>query len=156
MADTARSEAGHCPAQDLGLLLLRLALGVIFVAHGGQKLFGWFGGPGPAATVHEFHAGLGIPVPLAYLAMFTEFFGGLALIAGLLARLASIGIGFTMVVAVLTVHLKNGFFLGSAKTGAGPGFEYNLALFAMALAVALVGPGRWALADLEPRWMRRR
>lgn len=157
MAPNVQSEPGGCPGRDLGLLLLRLTLGVIFLAHGGQKLLGWFGGDGLALTVQRFHSGLGIPAPLAYLAVLTEFFGGLALVGGLLARLASLGIAVNMVVAILTVHGKNGFFLTSPMSPPGAlGYEYNVALIAMALTVALVGPGRWAIADVEPGLLRRK
>ena len=137
---------GDCWAttRDLGFLILRAALGIIFIAHGGQKLFGWFGGPGFDATVRTFGSQLGIPAPLAMLAIFTEFFGGIAVLLGVLTRLAGLGIAFTMLVAALTVHVKNGFFLGMGP-GQANGFEYNLALGAMALCLVLAGPGRFAL-----------
>jgi putative oxidoreductase len=143
-------------ATDIGLFVLRLALGVIFIAHGGQKLFGLFGGPGLAATVDTFDKFLGIPVPLAYLAVFTEFFGGVALVVGLLSRLAGLGLAVTMVVATFKAHLANGFFLTSGQPPYSTiGYEYNLALFAMALAVVFTGPGRLALSDIERRWFHR-
>src|SRR5687767_8728420 len=135
-------------AVDVGLFILRLALGIIFIAHGGQKMFGWFGGRGLEATVTGF-TGMGIPAALGYLAAFTEFFGGVAVVIGLLSRLAALGLTVTMAVAIAMVHGKNGFFL------ADKGFEYNLALIAMALAVAIAGPGRIALSDWEGRFLRR-
>ena len=123
------------------LLILRLALGVIFLMHGSQKVLGLFGGPGLEATVQMFGQ-TGIPRALAYTAAFTEFLGGFALIVGFLTRLAALGIGFTMAVAIWKVHLANGFFLNfSCEAGKGHGFEYNLALIAMALTIALIGPG---------------
>ena len=143
-----RAEATALTGTDVALLALRLALGAIFIAHGGQKLFGWWGGNGLEATVTGF-AGMGIPAPLAYLAAFTEFFGGLAVIVGVLSRLASLGLFVTMAVAVAKVHGANGFFLSDK------GYEYNLALAAMALAIFLAGPGRIALGDWEPRFLRR-
>ncbi len=145
--DRERSAAG-IRAMDVGLFIVRLALGIIFIAHGGQKVFGWFGGRGLEATVTGF-AGMGIPAAMAYLAAFTEFFGGIAVVIGLLSRLASLGLAVTMVVAIVMVHGKNGFF-------APTGFEYNLALLAMALAVAVAGPGRIAVSDLEARLIGRR
>ena len=157
MATTASTHseqrATALTATDVGLFVLRLALGVIFIAHGGQKLFGLFGGPGLSATIDTFDKFLGIPAPLAYLAVFTEFFGGLALVSGLFSRLAGLGLAVTMVVATIKARLANGFFLTS---GPPPyhtiGYEYNLALFAMALAVVFTGPGRIAIGDIERRW----
>ena len=136
-------------AIDVSLLIVRLALGIIFVAHGAQKVFGWFGGPGLEATVTGF-TGMGIPAALAYVAAFTEFLGGIAVIIGLLSRVAALGLTVTMGVAIAMVHGKNGFFL------ANQGFEYNLALIAMALAVFIAGPGRIALSDWEGRFFRRK
>lgn len=139
-------------AADWGLLALRVVLGIIFFAHGSQKVLGWFGGHGLAASVQAMHQFTGIPVFLGYVAAFTEFFAGIALIVGFLSRLAALGIFIDMVVAVATVHGKNGFFLGGPKLG----FEYNLALIGMAVAVLLAGPGRLSLADPELHLLRKR
>jgi putative oxidoreductase len=138
---------------DGALLVLRLALAAVFIAHGGQKLFGLFGGPGLAGTV-QFMGGMGIPAPLAFLAVFTEFFGGLALIVGAFTRLASLGLFVTMLVATVKVHLANGFFL-MTPGGKGVGYEYNMVLLAVTLALVLAGPGRIALGDWEPRLLAR-
>lgn len=146
-AAPARADARTTTATDWGLLLLRLALGVIFFAHGSQKVLGWFGGHGLAATVQGMTSG-GIPAPFAYLAAFTEFLGGLAVLSGLLSRLASVGLAIVMLVAMLKVHLSGGFFLPT-------GFEYTVALLGMALCLIFAGPGRFALADIEPRWLHR-
>ena len=128
------------------LLVLRLALGVIFVMHGSQKMLGLFGGHGLLATVENFQTNLGVPAALAYAAVFTEFFGGIALILGLLTRLAALGIGTNMGVAMWKVHLANGFFLNwTCEVGKKHGFEYNLALLAMALALVLIGAGNYSL-----------
>jgi len=125
-----------------GLLAVRLGLGVIFFAHGGQKLFGWFGGAGLEVTLQNFQQGLGIAAPWAFLAMVSEFFGALAVIIGLLTRLASLSLATVMVVAIAKVHWANGFFLNSScLPGAGHGMEFNLALLAMALALVLSGGG---------------
>lgn len=148
-ATAARAESRAVSATDWALFVLRLALGVIFFAHGAQKVFGWFGGQGLAGTVSGFGQ-MGIPAPLAYLAAFTELLGGLGMIFGVLSRLSGLGLAITMVVAALKVHLPNGFFLNGPG---GPGFEYNLALFAMAVAVLLAGPGRLAVADWEARFL---
>ena len=91
----------------------------------------------------------GIPAPLAFLAASTEFFGGLAVLSGLLSRLASLGLLITMLVAIFGVHLKGGFFLPA-------GIEYAFSLAVIALTLIFTGPGRIAIADLEGRLFRRR
>lgn len=153
-ASAARAEPRALSAVDWGLFALRLGLGIIFVAHGAQKVFGLFGGQGLAATVESFSTNLGIPAPLGYLAAFTELFGGLAVLLGVLSRTAALGLAILMVVAALKVHLPNGFFL-SGPGQSGPGIEYNVALFAMAVAVMLAGPGRLAFWDPEVRLLSR-
>lgn len=144
--DRARHES-RVHAVDVGLFVLRLALGIIFIAHGGQKLFGWFGGQGLEPTVAGF-ARMGVPAPLAYLTAFTEFFGGIAVLIGLLSRLGALGIACVMLGAIVLVHAKNGFFMNSPG---GAGIEFTLALFSMALAILIAGPGKIALSDLESR-----
>jgi putative oxidoreductase len=124
---------------DTGLFLLRIVLGIIFIAHGGQKVFGWFGGYGLQGTA-GFMATLGVPTVLAYIASFTEFFGGLAMIGGLLARPAALGLAFTMLVAIVKVHLAGGFF-------APNGLEYPLSLAAIAVTIFILGPGRYSLDE---------
>ena len=137
-------------AQDVAILFLRVSLAVVFIAHGGQKMFGWWGGPGAADFVSGM-ATMGIPAPLAYAAMVAEFFGGLALLVGLFTRLAALGIAVTMAVAMFKVHFANGFFLANE----GGGFEFTFVLLLVALAVALLGPGRLALGDFEVRNRRK-
>jgi putative oxidoreductase len=126
---------------SFGLLLLRLALGTIFIAHGSQKVLGWFGGPGLAGTV-GFMGQMGVPAFMAYIAAFAEFLGGIGILLGLLTRLASLGILSDMVVAVYLVHWKNGFFLQNK------GFEYNVALIGMALCLIFAGAGCFSLDAL--------
>ncbi len=133
------------PAIDIGMLILRGTLGLIFFAHGAQKLLGWFGGKGLFATLVAFEDGMGIPPFLGYMAIFTEFFGGIALMFGVLSRLAGLGIAVTMLVAIFKVSLKGGFFMENK------GMEYNLALLAMAICVVLIGPGMIALASKVKR-----
>lgn len=125
---------------SVGLLLLRAVLGIIFIAHGSQKLFGWFGGPGIEGTV-GFMAGMGIPAFFAYLAIFTEFFGGLAVLFGLLTRPAALGLFVTMLVAIFKVHLGGGFF-------APNGIEYQLSLAVIALTIFLSGPGKYSIDNI--------
>ena len=125
---------------DLGLLLLRLAVGGTIWAHGAQKLLGWFGGPGWRGTL-GFMGAMHIPPIAAWLAILAEFFGGIALVTGVGARVAALAIASDMLVALLVVHLKNGFFLGEK-----PGIEYVFVLGTAALSLAIMGPGRFALA----------
>ena len=120
-----------------GLTVLRVLVGIIFAAHGSQKLFGWFGGGGLAGTAQWMESiGLAPGTLMALLSGGTEFFGGLALIIGLLARPAALGLTFTLLVAIFTVHISNGLFM------ANNGYEFALALLGGALAVLLEGAGK--------------
>src|SRR4030081_1952732 len=95
---------------DIATTILRLVLGVVFFAHGAQKMLGWFGGYGFHGTVGAFTQ-MGMPAALALLIICTEFFGGLGLIVGLLTRIAALGVGGLMIGAIFMVHLPNGFFM---------------------------------------------
>ena len=129
-------------------LVVRVALGTVFFAHGAQKTFGWFGGHGLPATIGGFRQ-MNIPPAATALAAFTECFGGLALIVGLLARPAAVGLIAVMLVAIAKVHGRNGFFLNFAMTpGKGHGYEFNLALAAMALSVLIGGAGALSIDRL--------
>ena len=129
-----------------GLTVLRIFVGIIFAAHGSQKLFGWFGGGGLAGTAQWMESiGLAPGTLMALLSGGTEFFGGLALIVGLLARPAALGLSFTLLVAILSVHIHNGLFM------ANNGYEFALALLGGTVAVLIEGAGKLsidrALAD---------
>jgi putative oxidoreductase len=128
---------------DIALLLLRLVIGLTMAAHGTQKLFGWFGGYGLAGT-GGFMEKLGfVPGRRAALsAGLAEALGGLLLALGLVTPLAAAAIIAVMTVAVVTVHISKGFFV------TGGGYEYNLVLAAVALSLALLGPGAWSLDAL--------
>ncbi|KAE9641702.1 MULTISPECIES: DoxX family protein [unclassified Pseudomonas] len=120
-----------------GLTLLRIAVGVIFAAHGSQKLFGLFGGYGLAGTAQYMDSiGLHPGYLMATLAGGTEFFAGLALIIGLLVRPAALGLTFLSLVAIFTVHISNGLFM------ANNGYEFALALLGGSLAVLIEGAGK--------------
>jgi putative oxidoreductase len=122
-------------------LVVRIALGVVFFAHGGQKVLGWFGGHGLRATINAFK-GMGVPPAASTLAAFIEFLGGIALLVGFMARPAAVGIIVVMLVAVAKVHAQHGFFLNFACTpGKGHGFEFNFALIGMALSILIGGAG---------------
>jgi putative oxidoreductase len=136
------------------LLIVRLFLGVIFFAHGAQKVLGWFGGPGLKGTIAYFQNSLRVPPALAVLAALTECFGGLAVFVGLLTRPAALGLLVVMIVAVAKVHWGNGFFLNMAlQPGKGHGFEFNFALIGMALALLVGGGGAKSLDRVILRWL---
>jgi putative oxidoreductase len=124
-------------AVDLALLIVRIIVGVIFAAHGAQKIFGAFGGPG----LEDF---VGMMGPIGYPVAVGEFFGGLGLIFGLLTRFSAASLIVIMLGAIVHVHGKNGFFLSNQ------GFEYNLALIGLLVPTLLVGPGRFAIGRFLP------
>ncbi|GHH92372.1 DoxX family protein [Streptomyces capillispiralis] len=145
-AATTGQDAPAAPARayDIGLLVLRLALGLTMAAHGVQKLFGWFSGGGVEGT-GMFFASLGYPAPetFAVVAGLTETLGGLALALGLLTPLAAAAVAGTLVNAV-SVKWGGGFF-------APEGVEYELLITLVAVGLALTGPGRIAVDRLVPR-----
>ena len=130
---------------DWTLTMTRIILGVVFFAHGCQKLLGRFGGPGLKATVGVMHESLGLPIPLAFLAVAVELFGGLGLIVGLLSRVAALGIAVVMLVAIVTVHGRYGLFLNWFGDRKGHGYEYHLLAIALAAAVVVKGSGAASL-----------
>jgi putative oxidoreductase len=133
--------APSTPARETGLTLLRIAVGVIFMAHGAQKFF-MLGIP----VVAQGFAQGGIPMA-SFMAPFiasVELLGGTALVLGLLTRLAALGTAFTMLGAMLLVHLKGGFFLPS-------GIEYTVVLLSASVALILMGPGSFSLDALLAR-----
>ena len=130
---------------DTATAILRLALGVVFFAHGAQKMLGWFGGYGFPATMGAFTKMMHIPAPLAFLAIAAEFFGGIGLIVGLLTRVAALGIWVNMVVAIGMVHRSFGFFMNWSGTQKGEGVEYHLLVLAMALFLMIRGAGAFSL-----------
>jgi len=131
-----------CTTDDsIATTILRLVLGVVFFAHGAQKMLGWFGGFGFSATMAMFTGMMHMPAPLAFLAIAAEFFGGLGLILGCLTRVAAFGIGINMLVAMVTVHGAFGLFMNWTGTQQGEGFEYHLLVLAMAAFLMLRGAG---------------
>jgi putative oxidoreductase len=129
-------------------LLGRLTLGIVMFVHGAQLALGWFGGYGYSATMGFFTQQMHIPALFAFLAIAAEFAGSIGLIVGALSRVAAFGIAATMVVAMLTVHTANGFFMNWTGAQKGEGFEYHLLAIALAAVVMINGAGRWSLDRL--------
>lgn len=127
-------------SNDFTLTILRLLVGIVFFAHGAQKMLGWFGGYGFHGTM-GFFTHSGIPAPLAFLAICAEFFGGLGLLVGLLSRIAAFGIMCNMIVAILTIHIHNGFFMNWFGNQKGEGYEYHLLAIAGLLVILIKGAG---------------
>ena len=134
---------------DVSLLFVRVIVGIIFAAHGAQKVLGVFGGPGLAAMVQDPPNGMG---PLGYPVSFGEFLGGLGLIVGFLCRFSAASLIVIMIGAIAMVHGQHGFFLGRAPTDtlATAGFEYNVALIGLLLPILLAGPGRFTIGRFLP------
>ncbi len=139
--DTQADANRPTPEQvDLALLFVRLAGAVAFLNHGSAILFGAFGGPG----LHGFSAFTHLPLAVAFLVGLAQFCGGLAFLTGVLTRLGGISVAVVMLGAILLVHLPKGF---DASKG---GYEYALAQFLIAVALAIAGAGRFTLAALLP------
>jgi putative oxidoreductase len=125
-------------------LIMRLVLGIVFFAHGAQKVLGWFGGHGASATL----AGMtqqGLPAFLVILVMLAEFGGSIGLILGFLTRLAALGVGCVMVGAIVTVHSKMGFFMNWMGNQKGEGYEYHLLALGLALGLLIKGGGLFSV-----------
>jgi len=125
--------------------ILRLALGLVFFAHGAQKMLGWFGGYGFSGTMGFFTGAMHIPAPLAFLAIAAEFFGGLGLILGFLTRIAAFGIAVNMLVAIAAVHGPFGFFMNWSGTQKGEGFEFHLLVLAITAFLMIRGAGAFSV-----------
>jgi putative oxidoreductase len=133
---------------DFATTILRLALGVIFFAHGAQKALGWFGGYGFTGTMGFFTGVLHIPAAFAVLAIAAEFLGGLGLIFGLLTRVAAFGPFCNMIVAVAMIHHNFGFFMNWTGTQKGEGYEYHLLLLAASAFLMIRGGGAASIDGL--------
>lgn len=126
--------------QSTSAIPLRVVAGILFFAHGAQKLFAWYGGYGLDGTGQWMESiGLTPGYYMALLAGSAEFFGGILLILGLLTRPASLALAFTMIVAIFSVHFEHGLFLSNN------GYEFGLSLLAMTLALVVQGGGKYSL-----------
>jgi putative oxidoreductase len=130
-------------SNSLSPLALRIPLGIIFAAHGAQKLFGWFGGYGLEGT-GQWMASIGLEpgILMAALSGSAEFFGGIFLILGLLTRPTALVLAVTMLVAIFTVHISHGLFMSNN------GYEFALALLAGAVSLLISGGGRASVDKL--------
>ncbi|MGL5046704.1 MAG: DoxX family protein [Shewanella sp.] len=130
-------------APSFAPLALRIPIGIILIAHGSQKLFGWFGGYGLEGT-GQWMASIGLTPGylMALMAGSSEFFGGLFLLFGLLTRPTGLLLSFTMIVAIFSVHIGNGLFL------ANNGYEFGLALLAATVSLTVSGAGKFAIDNL--------
>src|SRR6267142_1224069 len=144
--ETGATVSRDRPAVDVALLVARVIVGVIFAAHGSQKLFGAFGGPGLSAMVQPPPNGMG---PLGYPVTIGEFFGGVGLVFGFLSRFSAASLIVIMLGAIAMVHGKNGFFLGKGPDSVlkDAGFEYCLALIGLLLPILICGPGRFSIGQ---------
>jgi putative oxidoreductase len=132
----------------MGSLVLRVPVGIILAAHGAQKLFGWFGGYGLEGTGQWMSSiGLEPGFLMALLAGSAEFFGGIAILLGLLTRPAAAVSAFTMLVAIFSVHISHGLFMSNN------GYEFALSLFAATLALTIQGGGRYAIDNPLQAWL---
>jgi putative oxidoreductase len=113
--------------------------------HGAQKALGWFGGGGFSATMDHFTGPLHFPAPIAFLVIAIELVGALALIAGVLTRVAAAAVGVVMLGAIAVAHTSYGFFMNWFGNQAGEGFEYHLLALTLVAAIVALGGGRWSV-----------
>lgn len=129
--------------EAISTIPLRIIAGIIFAAHGAQKLFAWFGGYGLDGTGQWMESiGLSPGYLMALMAGSAEFFGGILLILGLLTRPTALVLAVTMLVAIFSVHVQNGLFMSNN------GYEFGLALFGMSLALMFQGGGKYSIDGL--------
>ncbi len=126
---------------DYATTILRLVLGVIFFAHGAQKMLGWFGGYGFGGTMGFFTGMMYIPAVFGFLAIAAEFFGSIGLILGFLTRIAAFGILSNMIVAIAMVHHQFGFFMNWTGLQKGEGYEFHLLVLALTVYLMIRGAG---------------
>ncbi|MDM7484621.1 MAG: DoxX family protein [Vibrio metschnikovii] len=130
-------------------MALRIPIGIVFMAHGAQKLFGWFGGYGLEGTGQWMASiGLGPGMLMAFLAGSGEFFGGLAILLGILTRPAAAVLSVTMLVAIFAVHFEHGLFMSNG------GYEFALALLAASVSLMMSGAGKLSIDQFISQRLR--
>lgn len=125
--------------------LARTILGIIFFAHGSQKVFGWFGGPGLKQTLRSLNEFVGLPSIVALAAVLAELVGGAALVVGFLGRISALGIVVNMLAAIFMVHGKYGLFMNWFGDRKGHGIEYHLLAIALAIVIIAEGSGAFSI-----------
>ena len=130
---------------SISSLILRIALGIVILPHGAQKVLGWFGGHGIEATLGFFTSKMGIPYFIAVLVIIGEFFGALGLITGFLTRFCAAAMAVIMVGGISLVHWNNGFFMNWSAKQAGEGFEYHILVIGIAAVLMIAGGGSFSL-----------
>jgi putative oxidoreductase len=126
-------------------LILRLTLGLVMFPHGAQKLLGWYGGFGFSGTMGFFTETMHLPWLVAFLVIIGESFGSVALLGGLLTRFTAASLGVIMLGAISMVHLPHGFFMNWFGKQAGEGYEYQLLVIGIGLALLITGAGKWSV-----------
>ena len=139
--------------RDFGTLIARTTIGLAFAAHGTQKAFGWFGGPGLKQTLRTMTEFVGLPAIVAFAAVGAEFLGGVALILGFLGRISALGIAVNMLAAIFMVHGKYGLFMNWFGDRKGHGIEYHLLAIALAIVIIAKGSGAFSLDRLLSSWI---
>lgn len=136
-------------SKDPAPLLARLTLALVLFPHGAQHLLGWFGGYGFEGTLAWMTGTVGVPAPLAVLAILVEFAAPIALVVGLLGRTAALGL-IGLMLGALSTHVDNGFFMNwfGALPAGTEGFEYHLVVIGLAATVLLQGSGAWSIDRL--------
>lgn len=133
---------------DFTITVARLVLGLVFFLHGAQLTLGWFGGYTFPGTMRVFEQGMGIPAPLAALAILAQFLGGIGLLLGLLSRIAVLGIAVDMLVAVFMYHIHVGFFMNWSGMLHGEGYEYHLLVLVLCFVIFIKGSGAASIDGL--------
>lgn len=130
---------------DWTVAMVRIVLGLVFFAHGAQKMLGWYGGPGLVRSMRTLTEDLHLPSTLSFLVIAGEFLGGIGLIVGLFGRLAALVVALIMLGAIATVHFRFGLFLNWLGGQKGHGIEYHLLAIALALVVVIKGGGAFSI-----------
>ncbi|MDX1940978.1 MAG: DoxX family protein [Saprospiraceae bacterium] len=140
-------------SDDSAIFVVRIVLGTVILAHGLQKLFGWFGGHGVSWTLEAWQKWWGLPPVITMLVILGESFGALALIIGLGGRFMAASIGIIMFGAMYLVNARWGFFMNwYSEPQRGEGFELHLLVLGMVIAILMKGSGRWSL----DRWLQQK
>jgi putative oxidoreductase len=134
-------------------VILRVILALVMFPHGAQKVLGWYGGFGYEGTLGFFTQQMGLPWLIAFLVIIGEFFGPLALAAGLMTRFTAASLGMIMLGAIAMVHWPHGFFMNWSGQQAGEGFEYHLLVIGMGLSLMVTGAGKWSVDQVIGRWL---